>query len=187
MSKIFELPSNLFPFQLSELAESSVNGYRIQAVFDQLSSEKRSAVIRFWVSNKILSPKIAEQRSEEVCYLVTERSSGEVIGVSTLYPDTVGDPVKSVLMMRMFILAKHRGGALSQRLWKKTIVFAQIKLAQRGYDGVVNINENRKLARKGTRQLFERVGYQRVGEWQGQDVWFFEFNKYRFEPKHAST
>lgn len=173
------LPNAIFPFSFADLAKTSYGDYEIEYAHQKLTEQQRAAVIDLWVANGVLSPLIAQRRCQQVCCLVSHQPTGKLIGVSTLYPSKVGEPPQAVLMMRMFLLPEHRRTLLASPVWKLTLLNAKVHLDGQGYLGVVNVNENRKLARNAMRRRFEEVGYQLIGQSNGQDVWIFEFSKHQ--------
>ncbi len=179
--KLITLPCRSYPIRTTDLASYSYKNYRLQNVYESLTPEQQRAVIEFWLDNGALtSREAAQQRSSEVCYLISEQNSGKIVGVTTLYPDRVGDPPDLCLLMRMFITPSDRRTWLAICAAAMTLVFASKHLSDRGYAGVVNVNENLKLARSGTSKRFEAAGYCLLGQWRGQDVWFFDFKQTQF-------
>lgn len=178
---IIHLPSQEYPFTLSDLPEFNYHGYTLCNVYENLSHQQREMLVAFWLANDALPDrKAALERSHQACYLMTNTETSELVGLTTIYPSQVSQTSREYLIMRMFIGHKFRPSPLSIIGVSLTKVFASTKLAKCGYAGLVNINENKKLARPSVRKLFEKGGYKLLGQSQGQDVWLFDFANHQF-------
>ena len=99
------------------------------------------------------------------------------MGVNTLYQGKVVEHGPTRFLNRMFIDPQHRNSRLMIVGTGMMLCFAKTQLADRDVGAVVNVNENVKLMRPGSRAIFERLGYQSQGLHNGQEVWLFEFNR----------
>jgi hypothetical protein len=175
------LPSGLYSFRLDDLQELRFNKYTLTNVFEKITLPQRKACIELWLRNRVINDKEeALARSDQVCYFITETQTGKLIGVNTLYKSANHSTGNGVWLNRMFIDPKHRNTRVMIVGTAMMLCFSKTYLADRGLKGVVNINENTKLRRAGTARLFKRLGYRVVGEENGKEVMFFEFNNVNF-------
>lgn len=175
------LPSALFPFYGKDLMKFDYGGYRLQNVFQSINEEQIGACVDLWLRNRVLpSEEAARQRSAEVCYFITDRKSSKLIGVNTLYPDTLPGTKHPVFMNRMFIDPTYRNSRLMIVGTAMMLVFAKTHLEHNLQLGVANLNENGKLSRPGMNRIFDRLGYRRLGFVSGQELLFFEFKRIQF-------
>jgi len=172
-----QLPSSLFPFTLAQVDRLEYDSYTLQNVFQSISQEQREACLDLWSRNRIpMTDEAAWQRSSQVCYYITETSTDKLVGVNTLYLDTINSP-QQYWMNRMFIDPAYRNSRLMITGTALMLCYAKLNLSSQGIPGVVNINENRKLSRKGMHRIFSRLGYRRQGELAGQEVLYFQFDR----------
>jgi hypothetical protein len=177
---VLTLPSTLFPFRQSDLACFDYQDYRLQNVFGSITPSQQQQCVAMWLGAGVAhSPKRAWQRSEQACYLLYERLSGRLIGVNTLYVATSPLDGGRYYFNRMFILPNYRKSRLMIVGTTAMLAFANSVLADEGPPGIININENPKLARVGMRRIFTRIGYRLLGQHDRQDVWYFEFAQAR--------
>ena len=150
-------------------------------MFEKISEAQKAACIELWLSNKFLpSHAASRKRSEQICYLLTEVTSGKVIGVNTLYQGSVSRGGTTVWLNRMFIDPAHRDTRLMIVGTSMMLCFAKTYLESRGLPGVGNVNENRKLSRPGMQRIFQRLGYQKLGWQNGNEVIIFRFSDVQF-------
>ena len=175
------LNNGLFPFKLNDLLSYHYADYHLQNVFESITEEQRQACVNMWLRNKVIpTAQAAYERSKQVCYFITEASSGELIGVNTLYVDQFQTNSPPLFFNRIFIKPKHRTSRIMITGTAMMLCFAKMKLEDRGISGVVNVNENPKLSRPGMHRIFSRLGYRRQGYQNGQEVLYFEFAKINF-------
>jgi hypothetical protein len=170
------LPSARFPFRLADLLRCNYGPYTLQNVFRTITKEQQRACVELWIRNQALSSEIAAWiRSEEVCYFITETATGNLVGMNTLYIDHLSAPDGRYLFYRMFIDPLFRNSRLMIVGTAMAACYAKIHLAKYGVLGVVNVNENPKLARRGLATVFSRLGYQVIDQQDGHDSWLFLF------------
>jgi len=170
------LPSGLYPFRLNDLAKFEYERYTLINVFQTITDEQRQACVDLWLRNRVIpNQQAAWQRSNQVCYFITETVSGDLIGVNTLYLDQLVANGARFYFNRMFIDPRFRNSRLMITGTAMMLCYARTHLAEKGIGGVVNINENTKLGRPGMRRIFDRLGYRKQGEQDGKDVLYFEF------------
>jgi len=171
------LPSSLFPFRLIDVPQFTYGPYRLDNVFRSINSQQRQACVELWLRNgAVASPTMAWERSRQVCYLMTENAGNRLVGVNTLYPDRLVADGPRFWFNRMFIEPQHRSSRLMIVGTAAMLCYARTQLSSEGIPGVLNVNENPKLGRRGMRRIFSRLGYRCQGEQNGQDVWYFEFS-----------
>ena len=175
-----ELPSALFPFDSTEVLNFSYGRYRLKNVFGRISNGDIERVTGLWARYRVLpSPEMADARVREVCYLMEESETGELVGVNTLYPEAMVQGGPRFFKNRMFIAPPHRRSRLMITATAATLVYGKLHLAEQGLPGILNINENRKLGEPGMKRIFQRLGYRLIGQVKGQDVWLFPFSATR--------
>lgn len=175
------LPSGLYSFRLDDLQELRFSKYTLTNVFEKITVPQREACIELWTRNRVIhSKQEALARTDQVCYFITETQTGKLIGVNTLYKSANHSTGNGVWLYRMFIDPQHRNTRIMIIGTAMMLCFSKMYLADRGLKGVVNINENSKLRRAGTARLFKRLGYRKVGEEDGKEVIFFEFDNINF-------
>lgn len=171
------LPSALFPFTREDLPSFEWGGYRMENVFEAIDPSRQQACVELWLLvGAITSPRAAWDRSRQVCYLMWHKDTGELAGLNTLYLDGPTGDTPACFVNRMFIRPDHRRSRLMIVATAATICYAKAELEGRAR-GVLNINENPKLARPGMRRIFGRLGYQPREPREGKDAWFFEFSR----------
>ena len=172
-----KLGQGLYPFTLAELAQFDYDEYRLINVFGKITAEQQRACIEMWSRAGVLSsPREAQQRALQVCYLIQHRDSEKVIGVSTLYLDAALGDDELFYANRMFIDAEHRSSRLMITGTAMMICYAKQMLANNGVRGVININENTKLSRPGMQRIFKRLGYRYLMRRHNAEVILFEFD-----------
>jgi hypothetical protein len=182
------LPSPLFPFTLVDLPEFNRGRYRLRNVYRNIDRREQQECVELWLRHGvIISPRAAWERSREACYLLREQETGRLIGLNTLFADRVSEDGPPCLQNRMFIEPEFRGSRLMVSTTAATLCYAKTRLEAEGIQGILNVNENPRLGRRGMRRLFTRLGYQWLDRRHGRDVWFFDFAATRIrEPGDAS-
>jgi len=172
------LPSALYPFRLDDLPEFEFGAYTLKNVYQNITEQQQQACVEMWLRNRVIpNEQAALERSKQVCYFITETASEKLIGVNTLYAGQVMQGGPQIYLNRMFIDPKYRDSRLMITGTAMMLCFAKTHLADEGYPGVVNINENKKLSRPGMNRIFERLGYTKKGMQNGQVVLFYEFDR----------
>jgi len=178
---IIKLNSGLYPFNYSDLSNFNYGDYNIENVFESITEKQRQQCVDMWISNNAIACSVAAyERSNEVCYLITERSSGDLIGVNTLYKSQLSPNQPICFFNRMFIIPKHRKSRLMITTTAMMLCYAKTHLSNRGVSGVINVNENTKLSKVGMHRIFTRLGYQRLGYQNNQEVLYFGFANKQF-------
>jgi hypothetical protein len=178
------LPSALFPFTLADLPDFVHGRYRLQNVFRSAGPREQQACVEFWIRGGVLvSPKAAWERSREVCYMLKEDATGRLVGVNSLYPDRAPGGGPTFFQNRMYIHPDFRDSRLMIVATAATLCYAKTRLDGEGIPGIVNVNENAKLARPGMRRIFSRLGYRRLPQEGGRDAWYFDFAHTRIREK----
>lgn len=176
-----DVPSSLYNFDINDLTNIVYGDYQLTNVFGTATDDQRHAIVDMWMRHKVLpSKQHAWQRSKEVCYLITERESGDVVGVNTLYLDKLEHRAEEYYFNRMYILPEHRVSRLMVVGTAAMLCFAKLHLSNQGVAGVVNVNENTKLNRTGSRRIFDRLGYRHYGWDNNKEVILFEFKNIQF-------
>ena len=172
------LPSPLFEFCLSDLDKLEYGDYTLENVFGSISDDQRRACVELWLRNRVIpTEQAAWERSLQVCYFISKTSTGELVGVNTLYEGLLGEQGPLVYFNRMFLAPEYRNSRLMIRTTAMMLCYAKTRLADGNHKGVININENLKLARPGMQRIFERLGYANLGFVNSKQVWFFEFDQ----------
>ena len=156
------------------MIESRLYGnYTLSFVYGAINDEDRSGIIDLWLRNKALpSRESAEQRVSQVVVIVREGSSGQIIGVNTVYPSKLQVDGPDYYLYRMFIDPMHR----SQNMFVFVTRFAYEMLNQRYRKGspvgLAFFTENPKLQRPGMMAHMRRSGYEYLGRGaNGYDYW----------------
>ncbi len=173
-----QLGSGLYPFQLRDLDNFSFQGYQLENVFEKISTEQRQACVNMWMTHHVIANKeLAWERSKQICYILTHIESGDVIGVNTLYKSQFQHSDSLYFFNRMYILPDYRNTRLMITGTAAMLCYAKHYLSDRGINGVININENKKLNRRGLQKIFRRLGYQHHSWQDDKEVILFEFDR----------
>lgn len=179
--KTISLPNALYPFELQDLMRFDHDGYTLHNVFTKISDAQRQACVELWLRNRVLpSAEAAWARTDQVCYFITNANNNELVGVNTLYQDSLQPGGATFWMNRMFLDPKARSGRLMITGTALMLCYAKTHLSDQGAGGVVNVNENRKLSRPGMAKIFQRLGYQKIGHQHGNEVLLFDFARINF-------
>lgn len=172
-----KLGEGLYPFNVDDLAQFDYDQYRLINVFGKITAQQQRACIEMWARAGVLSsPREAQRRARQVCYLIQHRDSEKVIGVSTLYLDAALGDDELFYANRMFIEEEHRSSRLMITGTAMMNCYAKKMLSDNGVRGVININENTKLSRPGMQRIFKRLGYRHLLSTNNADVILFDFN-----------
>lgn len=175
------LPSALYPFRTKDLPRLEFGSYTLQNVFQSITEEQRRACVELWLRNRVIpTEQAALQRSNQVCYFITDSASGQCVGVNTLYRDRLVANGPEFFFNRMFIDPDYRNSRLMITGTAMMLCYAKTRLAGLGVEGVININENTKLSRPGMNKIFTRLGYRSIGQQNGKEVLYFEFSRIHY-------
>ncbi len=185
--KTITLPNPIYPFRLAELDDFCYGPYRLVNVYRRISEAQRRACVEMWLQARALSSEEAAwQRSLEVCYLFVHSGDGVLAGVNTAYVERYPSRDARYFFNRMFIRPAYRDSRLMIVGTAAAICFLRTRHGDEGVRGVVNINQNPKLYRRGMQRVFERLGYRLDGLTEGKETWRFEFDEIRFVEKPAA-
>ncbi|MFT6005756.1 MAG: pimeloyl-[acyl-carrier protein] synthase [Pseudoalteromonas tetraodonis] len=177
-----KLGEGLYPFGLDDLAQFDYDQYRLINVFGKISVDQQQACIAMWSRAGVkLSAQEAQKRALQVCYLIQQRSSEKIVGVSTLYLDTSLGDDELFYANRMFIEVEHRSSRLMITGTAMLICYAKQALANKAIRGIININENTKLSRPGMQRIFQRLGYRYFTQQNAAEVILFEFDQVEYQ------
>jgi hypothetical protein len=181
------LPNAIYPFRLADLDDFHYGPYRLVNVYRRITDAQRRACVKMWLQTSALSSEeIAWQRSLEVCYLFVHTGDGVLAGVNTAYVQRYPPRDARYFFNRMFIRPAYRDSRLMIVGTTAAICFLRTRHAEEGVRGVVNVNENPKLYRRGMQRMFERAGYRLDGLTDGKETWRFEFDDIRFVDRPAA-
>ena len=147
--------------------------YTVTCLFENIGEDDRARVIDLWTRNQILPPgESAEQRVNQVVLVARETTSGNVIGVNTVFRAQLNAESPEYYMYRTFIQPGQRVYDLPGFM----IGFAFETLNQRYCAGkpvgLVFLTDNPKLQRPGTVIQLKRRGWEHLGRGpQGRDLW----------------
>ena len=134
-----------------------------------------------WLENNVLpSKEMAWHRSNQVCYMITDTKTDEMIGVNTLYRDKLPNNDEDYFFNRMFIQPEHRNSRLMITGTAAMLCYAKHFLSEQGAAGIININENTKLSKPGMQRIFMRLGYRHVGWSDQKEIILFSFNNIHY-------
>ncbi len=180
-AKQIVVPSALYPFTKEQVHDFEYREFQLLNVFRSISEEQRKQCVNMWLkAGAVPTEELAWQRSAQVCYMFFHKESGRLVGVNTLYSETDTVTNEKWFVNRMFILPKFRTTRLMIVGTSLMLYFASLHLAHEGMKGVVNINVNIKLHRKGLRKIFSSLGYQFSHAADKREIWFFDFSKVSF-------
>lgn len=177
-----KLENGLYPFNVSDLPCIYWQDYKLENVFKKITDAQRQACIEMWLKHKVIaSEETALKRTDQICYLLTDTKSGDVIGVNTLYQDKLPTSSKTYFFNRMYILPEHRNSRLMIIGTAAMLCFAKHHLSDFGVAGVINVNENKKLSRPGLQRIFRRLGYRHYAWKDDKEIIIFEFDRVSYE------
>jgi hypothetical protein len=152
--------------------------YHFENVYLRTTEAQRCEILDLWRNEAVeMNPGDAERASREAVYLVRNRS-GELAGVSTVALIRLKDE-RRFYSCNLFIRPQDRVPYLMITVCDATRDFLRnFRHPVSQPAGMLNINENPRLARPGVRKLFERHGYRYWGQTsRGEDVWITEFGE----------
>jgi len=152
------------------------NEYSLENVYLRTTESQRADIVALWRDEGAgMDSAQAERSSREAVFLVRARSC-ELAGVSTVALVRLKDG-RRFYSFTLFLRKRHRVPYLMITVTDATRDFLRDfshPIAQPA--GMLNITENPKLMRPGTRKLLARHGYEYWGQTsQGEDVWATEF------------
>ena len=159
------------------------NDVDIYWVFGQSSQIFRKKLVEFWIKNKAIdSEAMAWRRAFEVACLAINKS-GDIIGVASVYPDTLPGETSSLWFYRTFIEPKSIvtsvANGLLGSLFEETIQ-GLLKLSHEAGapQGLAIVIENQKLNQEGKQKFFEDKGFQlaRSAKFPNKAVWTLKFH-----------
>jgi hypothetical protein len=152
--------------------------YLLQNVYLRTTETQRSEILELWRNEAVeMNPGDAERSSREAVYLIRNRS-GELAGVTTVALIRLKDG-RRFYSCNLFIRPRDCAPYLHITATDATRDFLRnFRHPVSQPAGMLNVNENPRLARPGVRKLFERHGYQFWGQTtRGEDVWITEFGQ----------
>ena len=152
--------------------------YLLENVYLRTTETQRTEILELWRQERAgIQGADADRSSREAVYLI-RTPSGDLAGVSTVALMRLKDG-RRFYSFSMFLRPKDRVPYLMVAVCDATRDFLRnFKHPVLQPAGMLNINENLKLARPGMRKIFARHGYQYWGKTaRGEDVWVTEFGK----------
>lgn len=153
--------------------------FRICWIFGSLTTEMKTELVKFWLTNgAIINPDEAWRRTMEVgC--IAYNANDEIVGVSSIYKDSLQPQGSVYWFYRTFIRPDSRVLGLNSRIFDTT--FKQLLFMNAGFSdapyGVIVVTENAKLESRGASLRFQRMGFERLGNDQrGMSVWRKSFH-----------
>ena len=156
--------------------QTEFRDYVVRSVVDGPSATDTAAVISLWRDNDILPSAAdpAERAKQVVC--VCEHTTRGLVGVSTIYPVTLGEQEEPYYGYRMFIQPEDRYPGLMRIM--TTLAYETLREVHDTHKpkGLIFYTENRKLMRPGMVARMERGGCRRLShQFRGQDIWVWDF------------
>ena len=150
--------------------------YHFENVYLRTTEAQRSEILDLWKNEGVeMNPGDAERSSGEAVYLI-RNPAGELAGVTTVALIRLKDG-RRFYSCNLFIRPRDCIPYLHITASDTTRDFLrQFKHPVSQPAGMLNVNENPRLARPGVRKLFTRHGYRLWGQTSlGEDVWITEF------------
>lgn len=151
--------------------------YTVENVYRRMSEQTRDEIVRFWVENRVLPPRIAARRVPQIVYVIRV-GGGDIMGVNTVYISGFGDNREPYYFFRMFIRPDRRGSfGLMKFIAGRTYHFLkEYHDVDPMPKGIVYVMENRKFHGGGMKRWIERYGLCYYGKNErGQDIWYEQF------------
>ncbi len=163
--------------ELEPRSDLLFKGYALVNVYLRTTEAQRSEILALWCDEAVpVEGAEADRRSREAVLLV-RAPSGELAGVSTVSIVRLKDGRRfysCTLLLRKRDQAVPYLGITVSDATRDFLRNFKHPVAQPA--GMLNVNENPRLARPGVRRLFERHGYRYYGQTaDGEDVWITEF------------
>ena len=152
--------------------------YLLENVYLRTTEAQRIEILDLWRNEGAgIQGVVAERSSHEAVYLIRS-PSGDLAGVSTVALVRLKDG-RRFYSFSMFLRPKDRVPYLMVAVCDATRDFLRnFKHPVSQPEGMLNINENLKLARPGMRKIFTRHGYRYWGQTaRGEEVWVTEFRR----------
>ncbi len=152
--------------------------YLVEPVYQQVTDSVADEIRNLWLEANVLSRAEAERRVKEVV-LTARNENGELVGVNTVYRQDFLSRNNTYYFYRVFIRPHDRGVFGLRRFMSLQArqFLKEYRNPQGETQGVVIVNENRKLSRKGAKRMLERDGWTFWGVGpKGFDVWFVNFD-----------
>lgn len=150
--------------------------YRLLPVWGAVTPAIAEPVCTFWLNERALPDRItAERRACELVYLL-ETAAGDLAGVTTAYTAIAPRLGRPFYFYRTFVTRPHRTPRLPQFMLQISYDLLRARRTGDGPRGVMVSAENPKLARRGIRRDFDRLGWQYLGlNPRGQPTWIRPF------------
>ncbi len=164
--------------ELSSGLNPHFKDYRFENVYLRTTETQRSEILMLWRDERAgIEGANAERSSREAVFLV-RALSGELVGTSNVALVRLRGGQR-FYSYSMFIRPRDRVPYLMISVCDATRDFLRnFKHPVAQPAGMLNINENLRLAKPGVRKLFERHGYRYWGQTsEGEDVWVTEFGE----------
>src|SRR5258706_11473367 len=152
--------------------------YLLENVYLSTTETQRSEILTLWQNERAgIQGANAERSSREAVFLI-RAYSGELVGTSNVALIRLKGGQR-FYSYSMFIRPRDRVPYLMISVCDATRDFLRnFKHPISQPAGMLNINENLRLAKPGVRKLFERHGYRYWGQTsEGEDVWVTEFGE----------
>jgi hypothetical protein len=167
-------------------AKLQFRDYLLENVYLRTTESQRSEILELWrLEQAGLHGEHAERSSHEAVFLVRTRTA-ELAGLSTVALVRLKNGQR-FYSFSLFLRKRDRVPYLMIAVCDATRDFLRnFKHPLSQPAGMLNVNENPKLMRLGTRKLFARHGYRYWGQTAlGEDVWatvFAEANRAELNP-----
>lgn len=130
--------------------DSTGSVFLLQPVWGRISPAERAELCALWIDERVLPPAEAERRAAEVLFLIRDAVSGDLAGVSTIYPGRLRAGTGRYWFLRMFVRRSFRGLSAMVHLPPRVLKAAFAHLAEPpridpGCLGVAVVAENPKL------------------------------------------
>lgn len=164
------------------------NKYFISNIYGAGNPDQNKRILEFWrQNNAVANQQEALQRVKQVV-LIAEDENNQIVGLTTVYPNTFIVNMKPFLYYRMFIQPNDRVYGMMEYMTQMTHEALKNMDIPNKPDGMVIITENIKLMRKGMKRMLGRSGLEYIGiNNSNQDVWYWGFDKPSFPNEEKIT
>jgi hypothetical protein len=127
--------------------------YELLNIYHNSTSDIRNEIINLWIRNNALNELEASERVNHVVHAIREKTTSQIIGVSTARLNYLPNTQELYYFYGMFIDKNHRG----KRPWllKRTYDLLNEKRTEKNAQGLAAILENKKIPH----QLFDRYNW----------------------------
>lgn len=156
--------NSYFMSKSTTLTASSIQAFKVQWVFGNITEALRCQIVAFWLQEGALTnPDEAWRRSFEVACVLEEDETGSIAGVCTV-AISMDDQDRSYGFVRIFVRPSSRRAGLNVRLMERMIEgFKALAREPGGPHRLVATIENRKLERRAAQRILARLGFVHVG------------------------